>query len=295
MLSEDCTFESLGEALQVFTFTALGYVLIKAFANRAQLRQNGPELRATESTTTVPIAQSVIQTGESPITRWTRLRCDNNAHVTQLKLQKPVPVASGALPMTLLVDLAASLATFVDIAELSRLSTASRCSRDRFWYQHQVWAELFIARGWELNDVAADRFREMYFHISGGRPRALLAQARNGSGQASEILEEVSRMLRGLMPRDGRSALDCVLEAAADAIWAHEVSNDRAACAVKTFLQVAKRRDDLLSPCQLEGLDLLAVWKLRVVLPATEADATGCGQDVGDGQRNDEGYEHTGS
>jgi hypothetical protein len=173
-------------------------------------------------------------------------------------LDKLAPDATtGGLP----ADISAMLTTFVDLADVAQLGATSRSGRDGFWYSHQMWTALATARGLKksrtspLQDAAPECFRKNFFRIDDDHPRALLSQARNARRPAAEILNEATHMLRGLMPQDGHSTLLCVLDAAENAIWFDGASNDRVAHAMGSFLQVARRRDDLLSASQLEQLE----------------------------------------
>jgi hypothetical protein len=253
----------------------------------------------------------------SPIAKWTRLRREGGTKTLEVKSRQPELFAPSALATALPVDIASSLAVFVDLADIAQLAAASQSSRDCIWQPEQVWFELSNARGLKgslpsvTEGLSAERFRQTFFRIDAVRPQTLLQGARNGRSPAVEILDEAAHMLRGLMPQDDKFALSCVLESAVVAIWALEVSKD-GALPMESFLKVARRRDDIISSWQLQNIeDSWSAWltldasmeasfqQAYNELPAVQAEALGYWpdmplEDFSDDWMNEMQYEFSG-
>jgi hypothetical protein len=103
--------------------------------------------------------------------------------------------------------------------------------------------------------MAAEHFRQHIFGISVQNLCEFRSQVRKGMIPAARVLNEAAQMLLGMMQRDGTASLSCVLDSAADAIWLHETWSDASVRAVEKFLEVARRRSDIVSPWQMEHLE----------------------------------------
>lgn len=198
---------------------------------------------------------------------------------------------------TLPVDIAASLATFVNVADLSELGVASQAVRERCWEPHQVWTVLAVERHLHSMvplpvDLAGprERFRMAYFHLDAGGADDRLNKAREAGGcdWPVRVLEEASHMLSGSMPRDGEALTSRVYDAAEAAFQAHEVLSDSAAQAAEAFLAVARRRSDVVGRWQVRHLEEvrrtalcleatmgIAMKKFFADLPEVQAEARG--------------------
>jgi hypothetical protein len=205
-------------------------------------------------------------------------------------------------PVALLpFDIAASIATFVNVVDIAALGVSNRSVRARCWEPHQVWTALAAQRRCCLNSVTvpsvladhcsatlSEFFRRAYFHLDETKSR--LSKAREGGGHdwPERVLEEARHMLCGLMPRDGEAVTAHLYEATEAAFHAHDVHSESALRAVEAFLSVARRRSDLLGHSQVRYLEevlktahrLEATWGIAMKrffanLPQVQAEARG--------------------
>lgn len=190
-------------------------------------------------------------------------QCQQKVLSTGVTIAKASPestkaIAAYTFPSALPAEIASSIAHFIDLSGIAQIGTTNILMRDEFWNRREVWCELSVARcpsTLPLDSAAArEHFRRVYFHISGDRPQVLLDKARNETNKATEVLEEATHMLQGMMPNDSESSVRWAIDAGGTALWVHAGADPQAARAAESFLRVAARRTDLVMPWQLEHL-----------------------------------------
>lgn len=147
-------------------------------------------------------------------------------------------------------DIDSSMAMFFDAGDVARLGEASELLRDRFWGSPEVWQDLCKVRGFSLpSNLLATRehFRMNFYRILGDGPQILLTSAIDGSRSAVEVLEECSHMLRGLIPYDSMSIVNCILESGEAALWSRVVGDTKATIAAGSFLRALRQSDVVMS------------------------------------------------
>lgn len=177
-------------------------------------------------------------------------------------MESPKPATlTAACTSKMPAEMAASIATFSDLNSIAKISTTSTMFRNEFWNRTDVWCEICDTRTPESpsavfrdSATARNHFRTAYFRIGNGSPEALLEKARNVPSKATEVLEEATHMLHGMMSYDSASSIRCAIDAAENALWVHEARDVQGKKAVKSFMQMARRRTDLVTPWQLEQL-----------------------------------------
>jgi hypothetical protein len=147
-------------------------------------------------------------------------------------------------------DLVYSMASYLDAKDVARLGCASHMLRESYWSSPQVWCALSVVKGFSMPPMsllAREQYRVNFFYISDDCSRALLQGAIHGNLSSAQVLSRATRMLKGLLPHDSMSILNCILEAGEAALWSHSPDGD---AAVDSFLQVL-RENDAVMPWQI--------------------------------------------
>lgn len=194
--------------------------------------------------------------------------------------EKPLGPGAGGAPIEGLAglprEISAEVARCLPLHDFASASVASDGTRQRFGLCPEAWHLLASDRQLALggaeavhatvecktseSDTLGRQLREAFrrslfrtdgrrlFHLGGAAPGV------GGAGHA-EVLREAAHMVRGLMPCDGAETIELTCLAAERALQAHNPESKDAAAAASTFLQVARRRHDLLSPLQADRLE----------------------------------------
>jgi len=164
---------------------------------------------------------------------------------------------------TLTHELLSHIGRFLPVCDIAALSAAHHEALIHVWNCHELWHYLAEPpSGLNINrygsiTVAAElreAFRHKRFHLDGARLRLLAAQRQLGSSQRA-VLEEVTLMTRGLMPRDGHTPVEELCAVAEQALDSHDVVCDRTAHAAETLIQLARADNVLFTDGMVEQLE----------------------------------------
>jgi hypothetical protein len=178
-------------------------------------------------------------------------------------------------------NLSSQVVSFLEPRSVSVLGTSSSALNRQFWQSPEVWRQLAIDRGLhlhlpsgasftDLGAVVREAFRRGAFGIEEGIHLGLLA-AKSERADHADVLQAATRMLSGLMLRDGSAAIEGLCAAVVKILQKHHSGLSSAvvvqeSCtfqcpdsgAVELFLQTARRRLDLLTSEQLDRLEVAA-------------------------------------
>mmetsp|Transcript_8544 Transcript_8544/g.16145 ORF Transcript_8544/g.16145 Transcript_8544/m.16145 type:complete len:276 (+) Transcript_8544:67-894(+) len=181
---------------------------------------------------------------------------------------RPISAEVWTLPCELLVH----VGSFLPVCNIAALSAAFHTAHVHIWNCHELWHCLAERQclnighhqmpPFDLNGLGGitlaaelrEAFRRRRFHLDGARLRLLAAQLRLGSNQKA-VLEEVTLMTRGLMPRDGHTLAEELCAVAEQALDSHDVICDRTAQAADTLIQLARADDVMFTDAMVEQLE----------------------------------------
>lgn len=186
----------------------------------------------------------------------------------RLAVSRPATAGFASLPH----EITAEVSRCLPLSDFAATSVASRASQQRFGLCPEAWhllatdRQLALPNSPERKTLESDAlgrelreaFRRTVFGTDGRRLFQLGvggAAAITGTTCHAAVLREVAHMIRGLMQSDGADIIELTCSAAERALQAHNPGNKDAAVAASAFLQVARRRQDLLSPLQAESLE----------------------------------------
>jgi len=158
------------------------------------------------------------------------------------------------------------------VRDVAALSAVNQKARVQVWDCPGLWHDLaeqhhLSIRHQQISpphlgipgDVAVagelrEAFRRAWFHLDGVRLRALGAQLQRGSGQRA-VLEEVTLMARGLMPRDGHHLAEELCAMAERALDDHDAACALTTKAAETFIEVAQADVVMFTDGMVERLE----------------------------------------
>lgn len=278
--STDCATVSLwswisDEVSGMFACFVIGFVALWALRSpTVWLRPLSRPLRHTSSP--LNSAGHPLKQRAEPVQKPLRKECTKVAETVRAlptATTAPCTAALARLPR----EICAEVARLLEVHDFLAVGVANVTTHQRFWSAPEVWRMLATDRSVDLAFCAVtvepfpgepermrialgsalrEGFRRSIFRIDGEQLCRLGAAAPGigGAGHAA-VLHEASHMVRGLMSSDGATVLENLCELAERALQAHDPANKEGASAASQFLEVVRRRPDLLDSFQVERFE----------------------------------------
>eukprot|EP00927_Polykrikos_kofoidii_P062387 TRINITY_DN5719_c0_g1_i1.p1 TRINITY_DN5719_c0_g1~~TRINITY_DN5719_c0_g1_i1.p1 ORF type:complete len:353 (-),score=72.60 TRINITY_DN5719_c0_g1_i1:119-1177(-) len=269
----------VGEALQFVICLLAGFAVAWVFGLvELPSKRNGAKLEGVEGVEDVGISRD----------RGCRGRVAKRESVTSAKRDNR-PSSKLRVPE----ELVSQVSRWLNLKDISALTTANVGFQRQFWQAADVWAQLAVDRRLPARPLRAaesepggasarESFRRSLFRLAGYRLHALAggggdvgSALRNGGadvssnseGQSSsfplggswnyaEVLTEATHMMSGIMPRDGPEVIEDLYVVAEMSLQGHDSADGASAAAADRFLRAARERRDIFDEDQLERLDL---------------------------------------
>lgn len=183
-----------------------------------------------------------------------------------------VTAPASARVWTLPCELLGLVGKLLPVRDIAALSAIHHKARVHVWDCPGLWHDLAeqhhlsirhlqmspshldIHGGIALAGELREAFRRACFRLDGARLQALGAQMQRNSGQRA-VLEEVTLMARGLMPRDGHTLAEELCAMAERALDDHDAACVLTSKAAQTFIEVAQADVVMFTDSMVERLE----------------------------------------
>jgi len=191
---------------------------------------------------------------------------------------------TGTQMQLLLDELAAEVVACLGLQDIAALAATCLCLYHQFWLATGPWQRLACRYGlhlqttqgpWDELGMAREAFRRSIFRIDGRLLQQLCNEIKcTGCPGTTAVLDEATRVARGLLPHDGLAAAEQLCAMAERALQAHDPGNARAADGAGAFLRVVEQRCRVFTQEQLERLCLAHqnALQLHQLLEAVEQE-----------------------
>lgn len=188
------------------------------------------------------------------------------SHVgTRIAGSRPCTPGIGTYIRNLPYELTSEIARSFELSDIGSVAAVSRFMQCGFWDNSEVWHRLTVDFSLNLPPSLSDgklaispreAFRCALFRVDAQHLNCVGATACNhGNNGHIAVLLEAAHMVRGLMPVDGKTVMQDLSNIVEKSLLAHNPTNKAAAAAAVGFLEIAQRRVDLFSRCQLDRFE----------------------------------------